>query len=668
MTELALGGSQTSPGDSQTSPDALGCEDVPVYVSTETWDDDVWKYVADEFNKLAEVPLTYTLTEQKYEAKLHAEGQISGFQGSIAMIPPTQISVAKEIISLENAYLSAKYRFFREGMWQAPSVWALDDFLPVSTSNYTRPKFTDTMKSYGKDHIKQGYWYGFAKAVEHFKKIQQGADTKPGDVRKAEAAVQSFRALGSKCMFNIRFFKDSSDVKFETFQLLVGIEEQRDRWGLTFSRLVALIELAEEEAAEENAASKKIADETIHAIISKKITFPENSPICTVQTLNKLRQVSASMRLCPRLREVSRCAEAKYQRKQMFDEWTKVVMLIQKSDNTKELTFLVECAWLDMLRSESNDRLFLTKQTGKYKECANWSMSELKNSTGILGVWRLVYRGIHWFYQTYPWKPEDGKIMAKFKSPSYYASKYNVEDGTCSDKILSDQLKPSMQKAAMLLRHLHVRGVGMMKIIKGFLATPPSGGVDWKKSFFLSFCDDAFSDFEQAHALYKDPQKAEPDSSGLTEPGSPQKTKITKYDTEENRSERQQKKENARKEIEADIHTEAIALRNSSVVHQRILNGGTPSSETIRTFMQGAAKCDTSGRMVAVFVVKANQQATTYPKENYYKREAVVQEEDLDDFIEFLKATLAPGKDFGVIIDGSIHMIRCRPPYFSFQN
>ena len=84
--------------------------------------------------------------------------------------------------------------------------------------------------------------------------------------------------------------------------------------------------------------------------------------------------------------------------------------------------------------------------------------------------------------------------------------------------------------------------------------------------------------------------------------------------------------------------------------------------------MQGAAKCDTSGRMVAVFVVKANQQATIYPKENYYKREAVVQEEDLDDFIEFLKATLAPGKDFGVIIDGSIHMIRCRPPYFSFQN
>ena len=112
MAGLALGGSQTSPGDSQTSPDALGCEDVPVYVSTETWDDDVWKYVADEFNKLLEVPLTYTLTEQKYEAKLHAEGQISGFQGSIAMIPPTQISVAKEIISMENAYLSARFRFF----------------------------------------------------------------------------------------------------------------------------------------------------------------------------------------------------------------------------------------------------------------------------------------------------------------------------------------------------------------------------------------------------------------------------------------------------------------------------------------------------------------------------------------------------------------------------
>ena len=103
-------------------------------------------------------------------------------------------------------------------------------------------------------------------------------------------------------------------------------------------------------------------------------------------------------------------------------------------------------------------------------------------------------------------------------------------------------------------------------------------------------------------------------------------------------------------------------------MHHRNFSGGTPSSETIAAFMQGAAKCDTSGRMVAVFVVKANQQATTYPKENYYKREAVVQEEDLDDFLEFLKATLAPGKDFGVTIDGSIHMIRCRPPYFSFQN
>ena len=98
---------------------------------------------------------------------------------------------------------------------------------------------------------------------------------------------------------------------------------------------------------------------------------------------------------------------------------------------------------------------------------------------------------------------------------------------------------------------------------------------------------------------------------------------------------------------------EAIALRDSSVVHQRILHENTPSSQAIRTFMQGAARCDTSSRMVAVFVVKANQQATIYPKENYYKREAVLQEEDLDDFMEFLKETLVPAKDFGVILDGS---------------
>ena len=114
-SQTTPGGSQTSPGDSQTSPHALGGEDVPVYVSTETWDDDVWKYVAEEFSKLTKVPLTYTWTEQKYEAKLHAEGQINGFQGNISMIPPTQISVAKEIVSLENAYLSAKYRFFARG-------------------------------------------------------------------------------------------------------------------------------------------------------------------------------------------------------------------------------------------------------------------------------------------------------------------------------------------------------------------------------------------------------------------------------------------------------------------------------------------------------------------------------------------------------------------------
>ena len=79
-SQTTPGGSQTSPGDIQTSPDPLGGEDVPVYVSTGTWDSNVWKYVAEEFKKLQKVPLTYTWTEQKYEAKLQADGQVSGFQ------------------------------------------------------------------------------------------------------------------------------------------------------------------------------------------------------------------------------------------------------------------------------------------------------------------------------------------------------------------------------------------------------------------------------------------------------------------------------------------------------------------------------------------------------------------------------------------------------------
>ena len=237
-------------------------------------------------------------------------------------------------------------------MWHAPSVWAQESFLPVATSDYKRPKLTDTMKSYGKDHIKQGYWYGFGKAVEHLQKLTQGGVATQEDLSKAQAAVQSFRDLGSKCMFNIRVFKDSTDMKFETFQLLVGVEEQRDRWGLTNSRLVALIELAEQEVS---TGAKKVADETIHNLIAKKISFPEDSPLCSVKTLNKIRKISTAYQACPRLREVSRCAEAKYQRKQMFDEWTKVHNFISKADTLPVVVIPALLQWVWVRQASKGD-------------------------------------------------------------------------------------------------------------------------------------------------------------------------------------------------------------------------------------------------------------------------------------------------------------------------
>ena len=99
--------------------------------------------------------------------------------------------------------------------------------------------------------------------------------------------------------------------------------------------------------------------------------------------------------------------------------------MVSKVDTTKELTFMVECAWCDMLRFETED--------AKHNMFTiNWTTNEFKSD---LAVWRMMCCGVVWFFQRFPWKGDDATIMNKFKSPTYFAGKHR-DDGTCSDKEL----------------------------------------------------------------------------------------------------------------------------------------------------------------------------------------------------------------------------------------
>ncbi len=109
--------------------------------------------------------------------------------------------------------------------------------------------------------------------MAHLRVLRADDTSKPEGVQTATYAVQSFRDLCATCVFNIRYFKGNYAAKYGTCQMLVGVEEQRDRRGMTATRVIALIELAEEELASESGVNKKIGDQAIRMRISQKVVF-----------------------------------------------------------------------------------------------------------------------------------------------------------------------------------------------------------------------------------------------------------------------------------------------------------------------------------------------------------------------------------------------------------
>ena len=98
----------------------------------------------------------------------------------------------------------------------------------MAVRSYERPKLSTKLQTYAKDHIKQAFWYGFAKAVIHVNETEKESDGE--QLKVALEALDSFRKLGVKCVCDLRFFVDSKDQQYETFQALVRVEETRNGW------------------------------------------------------------------------------------------------------------------------------------------------------------------------------------------------------------------------------------------------------------------------------------------------------------------------------------------------------------------------------------------------------------------------------------------------------
>jgi len=441
------------------------------------WEREVWKWVEPEFKELTKkAPLSkaegacgvicHPWTEahtKEFTRCLTEHGEYRNVVSNVCDTPPAMTSVPGDSILVETLPDMAAFRFYKDGKPCAPTMWPKDSNIPVALYRCEMPKSGEAER-FGKDSVVHASWWAFAQAVKAHKAATAAKPQNSADIAETSKCLDGFRKLARNCLFDYKLFHDKEARDLAAFQELENIEEAREKFGFTGSHKIRLIVWAEETVRAKN-GGKDVDDEAISQYLRKNIKWTDEKTAPSKHVVNHLRTIAKAIKKQPDILKATQLAEAKFGRATLFDEYSKFLILIQRSRSSGDTLWLVRSFVADMLRQEKA-RIKTGQPTIKPDVC---SQGDLRSKTGMVAVYQKIKDCLAWLGQKYPCEIDDP--TGRWASLQDPLTAVQVDDG---DFTWMRTWTECQRRSYNMQKKLMEAGPEVRSVLKGLLATPPA--------------------------------------------------------------------------------------------------------------------------------------------------------------------------------------------------
>ena len=297
--------------------------------------------------------------------------------------------------------------------------------------------------------------------------------------------------------FTFKYFATEGERFACATALCENFEELREYFGLDCARLVQVVLNAKKQVEEEKRnVTDKVTKEHISAWLREKIRWADPKRCPKPDTCGQLLQIGEWLSRSHRARSAMQLARVVCGRTTCFDEYSKVLLMTQRSMNTEDFDFAVEFLTMKLFRSQAPE---------------NPSLSELRSKAGELSFGLFARK-----YATELWASCSGacstnvppQILKRAKGVLMSPLTFHDEFPLQAVKDLS-WVAALPKPLSMAVNHMkQVLSGEYNSDIKGLLSSPPAGGAtadhakgleNVKKQFWVPF-DLALKELEPERA------------------------------------------------------------------------------------------------------------------------------------------------------------------------
>ena len=341
----------------------------------------------------------------------------------------------------------------------------------------------------------------------------------------------------------------------------------------------------------------------------------------SADTCNQLLSIANVIEKVPEANHIIELAETKFSRESLFDQYSKLLIVVQKTNSSQEFLFVLKGLYSQMLQ----------QKTGEV--CAK---SDLSHRAGPIMTWLFCKRLSGHFRRKYQFRGETPEL-AKLVERAWEMIESPL---LCLDESESmawqSALPLPMQKMVELTRR--VFSGRHNPSLKGMLQNCPN---QLQPGDFLS-SPQVKKENDELETSYKHyiGESAEPDEE---------------KDKKEEKA--QAKKEEASEDTLQQLFADAKVQAGDLLARRCVLlwpNPADPAPAALSAAIQAQCMAQLGTRVLCYFDVKNDSLVKCYAGQNRYQRHPVVNAASLEAFFTAANVVMKPGRDFMLIFSGKL--------------
>jgi hypothetical protein len=251
---------------------------------------------------------------------------------------PNQAAIPEDVLDLAKVIKSARFYFWDNvaNCPEAPKVWPRGKNIPIalfSKELCSKMRF----QHYGHCSVVAGFFWAFGQALQN-----------PAWKDK----VEGFECLCVNASADYKLVSNQAEVNILAFNAVEENEESRENDGFTGARRALLIAFGVKSVLKEKMKGKagkgKWTFEEVQVWLKKNIRFHDEKSIPSVHTCRGLYSIVTGFMQNQRAFAAYREAAQLYGRSTLFDDYSKLLIMKNRSRSTEDLAFIAEWLLVDM--------------------------------------------------------------------------------------------------------------------------------------------------------------------------------------------------------------------------------------------------------------------------------------------------------------------------------